>query len=361
MEPLRFLLVEDNPGDAYLVQNMLGQLQDMVIQVTVVDRVASALEALRDNTYSLILLDLSLPDSHGLDTAVTVQKQSHTTPIVVLTGLSDQRVGIKAIRLGIQDYLNKNDLNVDVLARTVRYALERQRLLLEKERLIQDLDSFSHTVAHDLKNPLAIITGYASFLDNELESHPDKDLAKSMHQIVIHSQKMNSIINELLLLAHVRNREIETSPVDMRRVVDGAVRQLQPLLEKSKAVVKIMDDWPIADGYAPWLEEVWVNYISNAMKYGGSPPEITIGGETLADGRVRYWVEDNGRGLDNNDINALFKPFTRLDQIRVDGHGLGLSIVRRIITNLHGEIFVESQLDHGSRFGFTLPAAELDT
>jgi two-component system sensor histidine kinase/response regulator len=100
---------------------------------------------------------------------------------------------------------------------------------------------------------------------------------------------------------------------------------------------------------------VWANYISNAIKYGGRPPHIELGATAQDDGMVRFWVRDNGAGLTPEEQTRLFIPFTRLDQVQVKGHGLGLSIVRRIVGKLGGQVGVESQVGQGSVFSFTLP------
>jgi two-component system sensor histidine kinase/response regulator len=102
-------------------------------------------------------------------------------------------------------------------------------------------------------------------------------------------------------------------------------------------------------GYAPWIEEVWANYISNAR---GQPPQVTIGATAQPDGRIRFWVQDNGSGLSTEAQQRLFTPFTRLEQAHIKGHGLGLSVVQRIIEKLGGQVGVESM---GSTFYFTLP------
>jgi signal transduction histidine kinase len=110
----------------------------------------------------------------------------------------------------------------------------------------------------------------------------------------------------------------------------------------------------VALGYGPWVEEVWVNYLSNALKYGGRPPRVKLGATPQSDGKVRFWVRDNGPGLASGAQDRLFTPFTRLDRGRVAGHGLGLSIVRRIVEKLGGQVGVESEEGAGSVFWFTL-------
>ena len=117
---------------------------------------------------------------------------------------------------------------------------------------------------------------------------------------------------------------------------------------------------PIAKGYAPWVEEVWANYLSNGLKYGDQPPRMELGATPQSGGMVRFWVQDHGPGLTPEAQAMLFTEFTRLSEIRAEGHGLGLSIVRRIMEKLGGQAGVESNgvSGQGSVFYFTLPNVE---
>jgi signal transduction histidine kinase len=142
--------------------------------------------------------------------------------------------------------------------------------------------------------------------------------------------------------------------LDMAEIVAEAQQRLAHMIESAGAEITCPDTWPHAVGYAPWVEEIWINYLSNALKYSGQPPRIEIGGTAQADGQARFWVRDNGPGLTPEEQSRLFKPFTRLNQTRAKGHGLGLSIVRRIAEKLGGTVGVESQVGKGSTFWFTL-------
>lgn len=224
----------------------------------------------------------------------------------------------------------------------------------ERSRLVDELEAFAHTVAHDLKNPLHSIIGYIGLLQEELSTQPNSlELAQQMEKI---AQGSVSIINDLLLLAKVRNtQEIEIKPLAMHVIVQDALIQLASLIEQYKAVIELPDKWETAHGYAPWVEAIWVNYISNAIKYGGRPPHIKLGSTLMPDQNVCFWIEDNGHGLTDAEQAKLFQPFTRLATVRIDGHGLGLSIVQRIAERLEGKVGVESTVNKGSRFYFTLP------
>ncbi len=146
----------------------------------------------------------------------------------------------------------------------------------------------------------------------------------------------------------------------MQAVVEEAQKRLTPAIAESYAQIKTPTTWPVVVSYAPWLVEVWANYLSNALKYGGTPPEIELGFDecapagTGAGTYVRFWIRDNGRGLGPQDQARLFAEFSRIEQKRATGHGLGLSIVRRIIERLQGQVGVVSEDRQGSTFWFTL-------
>jgi PAS domain S-box-containing protein len=235
-------------------------------------------------------------------------------------------------------------------------ALRQSNLKLQARN--EELDAFAQTVAHDLKAPLSHITGYADLLRSDYAVLPDDEKQRILRAIEQNGRKMGNIIDELLLLAEVRKADAQRQPLDMAGVIAEAQQRVSGLVEAHHAIASLPDHpWPVALGYAPWIEEVWVNYISNAVKYGGRPPRIELGAELLPDGMARFWVRDNGRGIAPEDQRHLFTPFTRLDQIRARGHGLGLSIVRRIVEKLGGQVGVESQVGQGSTFYFTLPGA----
>jgi two-component system sensor histidine kinase/response regulator len=160
----------------------------------------------------------------------------------------------------------------------------------------------------------------------------------------------------------VRGVDVDVQPLDMARIVTEARLRLARPIQEHQAEIVVPDAWPKALGYAPWIEEVWVNYLSNAIKYGGRPPRVELGAVVQAGGSAppaaRFWVRDNGPGLTPEEQARLFVPFTRLAQASAKGHGLGLSIVRRIVEKLGGEVGVEStgMPGQGSLFFFTLPA-----
>lgn len=243
---------------------------------------------------------------------------------------------------------------------------ERTLLLEQQTRQLQhqsaelaeqnvELNAYAHTVAHDLKHPLTSLIGFASLL-----SQPDLGLQQDQkqHYLVLikdSALKMNAIINALLQLASVRSdSDIQISAVDMHSCATEAVRRLEHFATEHQARLTWDTELPAAFGHPQWLEEVWVNYISNAIKYGGPAPKIALGAEPQGK-MIKYWVRDQGPGVEPEQRADLFKAFNRLDTLKAEGHGLGLSIVKRIVTKLQGEVGYDYSAA-GSLFWFSLPA-----
>ncbi|MBE2221598.1 MAG: GAF domain-containing protein [Anaerolineae bacterium] len=220
-----------------------------------------------------------------------------------------------------------------------------------------ELDAFSHTVAHDLKSPLANTMGFATILIQEKEALSAQEAEEFLTIILNNGKRMRGIIDGLLLLASVRKEDVKISPVDMEGVISEVFARLYYTIMDANAQIAVETEWENGLGYTPWLEEVWANYIGNAIKYGGKSPQIGLGSEVQPDGMVRYWVRDHGDGLTEAQQAQLFMPFVRLGLTDNRGHGLGLSIVQRIVTRLGGKVGVHSQPGVGSVFFFTLPAA----
>lgn len=248
----------------------------------------------------------------------------------------------------------------DITARREAEEVLRQ-YARELEARNTELDAYAHTVAHDLKGPLSAIIGYGSLLAAGVAIKSPEEIKAGLRTVLQSAYKMRSIIDNLLLLASVRRMgDLPTGPLDMAAIVSEVRIRLTAEIAARQAGITLPPRWPVALGYAPWVEEVWVNYVDNALKYGGDPPWIELGFDRT-DGKqpnlaIRFWVKDNGPGLTPEEQARLFSPFTRLEQIDTKGHGLGLSIVGRIVERLGGQVGVDSKIGEGSTFWFTLPA-----
>ena len=275
-----------------------------------------------------------------------------------------------------QLYNQQADMRIKTLQ--TQYEVERIRLaseaqssrnnVLEAEidlrgQMIADLEAYADNIAHDLKNPVAVISSYMALLESDLEGLVPEEDFRIIQNVTGTADKMNEIIDSLLALARARKQAIMPHPIEMDEVVNHALERLELPIQQKNAHIHVSRPLPAALGHDSWLEEVWVNYIGNAIKYGGTPPEIHVGAMPVPGGFVRYWVSDNGNGLSPDEQARLFQKFERLGQNKVDGHGLGLTIIKTVVERLGGTVSVTSSgiPGEGSTFSFTLPSAMTTT
>lgn len=361
------LIVDDMPANLGILSDIL---QTQGYQVRMAEDGESALEIVAEALPDLILLDIMMPGITGYEVARRLKANPATSeiPVIFISALDRMQDRVEGFKAGGVDYVAKPFFVQEVLARVkthvalrqARRALQAQ--LVELQARNEELDTFGHSVAHDLRNPLNLVLGFAEVLLEESGQDGNKQRQRNAEMIVEGARKMNNIIEALLLLAGVRKMDVVPRPVNMRQPVEDALVRNSKLREERRAEVRLPEEWPEVLGYAPWIEEVWANYINNALKYGGEPPRLEIGSQRRADGTVHYWLQDNGAGLTQEEIGLIFHPFERLDQAELkEGHGLGLPIVSRIVQKLGGELIVESEPGKGSRFGFALRAASDST
>ncbi|MBN1563865.1 MAG: HAMP domain-containing histidine kinase [Anaerolineae bacterium] len=225
----------------------------------------------------------------------------------------------------------------------------------ELRQINRELDAFAHTVAHDLKNPLTSVRGYAHLMLVQQDALPPDQWRTYLERVMLTSDKAMEMIDMLLLLASTRQEDVAVVPLDMAQIVRQAQDRLQFLIDQRQPTIHWPEQWPVAVGHAAWVEAVWANYLSNAIKYGGTPPQLEIGA-VAQNGVARFWLADNGPGITPEDQAKLFVPFSQTQ--RLDGHGLGLSIARHAVERLGGEVGVTSQIGQGSTFYFTLPMTQ---
>ena len=349
------LIIDDTPDNIkVLYQFLVGA----GFEVLIAEDGEEGIQVTKNARPDLILLDVMMPGLNGFEVCQLLKEEPSTReiPIIFITALSQTSDKIKGFEVGAADYVTKPFQQKEVLARiTAHLTLRRQQQQLQKRNL--ELDAFAHTVAHDLKNPLSAIVNILGVFFEKDEAEPilNDEWRRGLYFVEKASLQALETIDALLKLAGVsRHAKVELIPLDMSSIIERVVNQFLPMIEKYKAKVEIPKQWPTALGYAPWVEEIWANYLSNSLKYGGSPPHLKFGGNFQEDGVVRFWLCDNGQGLSKEAQTKLFIPFTRLHG-GVEGHGLGLSIVQQIAEKLNGQVGVESEVGQGSTFYFTLP------
>ena len=289
-----------------------------------------------------------------LSQALAHHRQFYALQKDLLSIRADQRVK------GLQTLHDLELARVEADSEREKNRILHQQLALHEQH-ISDLDFYAHTVAHDLRNPISIVIGFSTMLLEELESKLDPDQLQGLNLIFETGRKMEQIVEELLMLATHQEQGVLHQPVAMEHVFKEALHRLEIMTAKHEASIRLVTPLPPVRGHPAWLEEVWVNYLSNAIKYGGCPPRVEVAAQRTRDGCVRFWVHDNGDGILPAQQSRLFQEGVRLSGLNRDGYGLGLSIVRRIIERLGGQVGVESSGEPGAgaAFFFTLPLADI--
>ena len=281
--------------------------------------------------------------------------------------------------IGVLEVVNKRDgefdeydlLLVEALAASAASVIENARLTetlrqrtVELQACYKRLGDLFRALSDDLRRPLGLIVSYAQVLETDYATLSEEELHRYLGTISERGGEMIGLIDDLVAARDEPPQEAgaEAAPLDMAAIVEEALERLYYTIREREAEILLPERWPVALGHGPWVEEVWVNYLTNGIKYGGQPPRVELGADVgqvadLPSDVVRFWVRDNGPGLSQEERVRLFAPVARRDRARDSEFEMGLALARRIVEKLGGQVGVESQVGQGSLFYFTLPLA----
>jgi len=367
-QPIQVLLVEDNPTDVLLLQEVLETATSAQFKLTPEERLAEGLKRLGEGRFDVLLLDLGLPDSQGLETFVRAHEAAPGVPIVVLTGLADETLAVRAVQAGAQDYLIKGQIDDAGLARAIRYAVERKRaaeaLAAKNEELkamsqqlwqaakLATMGELAASIAHELNNPLQTVSLRVETLLAEL---PAEDARRRLLHIVEQElERMAALVANLLHFS--RRSAQQTSTLDVRDEIEKTLELVHHQLRRNRITVArdFAPDAPLIQADRQHLRQLLLNLFTNAsdaMPDGGT---LTI--RVSAPGRaVVVEVADTGVGISPDDLSRVEEPFfTTKPEGR--GTGLGLGICRRVMQE-HGGTFdiASAGLGQGTTVRATFP------
>ena len=370
--PIRALLVEDNPGDARLIQEMLSEVGQTAFTLKCADKLSTGLECLEQGDIDVILLDLSLPDSHGFDTFTTVHNQVPAIPVVVLSGLSDEELALKAVGEGAQDYLVKGQVDSNVLARSMRYAVERRRLQDEVERTQQQQlsmrDEFLSHVSHELRTPLTAIHQFNTILLDGLAGELTTEQRDYLDIMLKNVLQLRAMIGDLLQITRAQMGKLAVEPkcTFIPDIINDTIATLS-LTAANKNIMLFDEISPdIIPGYVDpeRVREILINLIENAIKFTPQNGTITIRAEVFKKDPnfLCLSVTDTGQGISPEEMENIFGYLYQIEdstEASRKGLGLGLYICKTLVSLHGGRIWVESEIGQGSTFYFTLPVFAL--
>ncbi len=373
---LSILLIEDNPADAVLLRELMGEADPGRYEITWEKRLSTGLGRLGGDRFDVIMLDLTLPDSKGMATFERTLQAADGIPIVILTGLEDEKLGVEAIEKGAQDYIVKGQLSPASLARCVRYAIERYarlevetklRAREEEIRVAKLKQAFIEVASHELRTPLTILLGMTQLARRTPDLEPS--LSRWLDLIARAGTRLDRVVDQIvtmLMEGKVSGVESRVS-ADLGDLLRGAAEHVASFVEQRHQTLSIdvPDDLDSVVVDREKIQDSVANLLINAIKFTPDGGDIQLSARRQ-NGSVSIVVADQGMGIDERNLPHIFDPFftgfdvtkhsSGLFEYGAHGVGLGLTLVKLFVEMHSGVVDVDSRLGEGSTFTVTLPA-----
>lgn len=379
----RVLVVEDDGVDRLLIKRAFQRADD-TMHLSWATLVGEAVRCLQDDGYDIIVTDLSLPDSSGVDTVVRLREVSADTPIIVVSGLEDPDTAAELISLGVEDCFVKGDLSPSMLNRAIRHSIQRHAnqlhirnllkdvrkktvLLEEKNRKLAKLYAQAHdfvdNVSHEFRTPLTVVKEYISLVRNEYVGEVNEEQVRLLGIAEDRADDLNTMVDDMLDISRLESGMlcVYRRGCKIGEIVDRVFHSLQ-----QKASVKKIDlQWEIDSSETvvycdpEKASRVITNLVVNAIKFSdrNGIVKVSVAAEPVT-GDVRFSISDNGPGIDEEALRSIFQRFKQLEQsVRSStrGFGLGLNIAKDLVLLNFGSIDVQSAVGEGTEFSFTVP------
>jgi len=374
-DPLPVLLVEDNPRDAELLEESLADVDGARVRLERVETLDAALGRVARGGVAVVLLDLNLPDSGGLATLRTFHARAPSVPVLVLTGVDDEALGVAAVEHGAQDYLVKGRFDGPGLVRAMRYAVARAdaeaarvRVLVQEKEIerLEELNrfraEFMNMAAHELSTPLTPIKLQLYMLQNAQSKGLSPDQVEAVALLRRNVDRLARLVADILTSTNLQAGRfgLDLQPIRLDGVLHEAVASFREPARRAGVTLELALDGELAVAGDPArLTQVLFNLLDNALKFTPRGGRVMVEARDTAE-TVLVRVRDDGAGLTREDLARLFHPFTQAhpwaQTSRHGGSGLGLYICRGIVDLHGGRIWAESDgLGAGAVFTFALP------
>jgi sigma-B regulation protein RsbU (phosphoserine phosphatase) len=359
--PIRILLIEDNPGDRRLIQELLAEGSTARFDLAFADRLSTGLKLLASEKLDLLLLDLDLPDSQGLKTFHIVHEKAGRIPILIFSGVDDEDLAIQAVHDGAQDYLVKGHVNSNLLAREIRHAIERKSME-ERMRILEQMATIGNItsmVGHDMRNPLQVLTNIFYIAKERIKNIPPEMMDKirgglSENFIEIAEDQisyMNKIVSDLQ--DYSSSLKPRYSKMNSRELLERSLLKII-IPENIKVTIDVSQNTEEVFVDTFLLTRILINIIINAVQAMPNGGQLAMG-VFHEKGSLLISIQDTGIGIKPENMDKIFQPmFTT----KAKGQGLGLAVCKRLVEAMEGTILVESKPNIGTTVTIRMPLKE---
>ena len=401
----QLLLIEDNEDDANLIIKALTKIEDSTFKIEWRNSLAEGKKALVANNFDLVLLDLFLPDSEGMETIEAVLDSAPTIAIVVLTGLDDDKISLQAIQAGAQDYLVKGSFHIQVLRRVIVYAIQRKNIELELNATVDRLQrevvertkaedalvqyknrledivaertaelskakvqaeaagkaktEFLANISHELKTPMHGIQAFTKLGIDRYADVPPEKLLNYFNKISTSADRLLALLTDLLDLAGLEAERVEYQfqKLKFSMIINMAVDSLSKYWNEKEIAITYkkpdFDDTIMID--QKWMTRVLAKLLSNAIKYSPANSQVEIELSDLSE-MIQFSIKDSGVGIPEQELEHIFDQFTQSSKTNTGagGTGLGLAISKKIVEDHGGKIWAENNPDKGATVNFQI-------
>jgi signal transduction histidine kinase len=369
---LQVLVVEDNAGDVRLLREMFSKEKPGSFELTHLLRMSEAVIHLAKGGVDIVLLDMGLPDGHGLNTVRRVHAAAPGVPVIVLTGLDDEALAAEAMKEGAQDYLIKGQIENRALPRALRHAIERHRMQTETDLIRTDQmkfqDEFLSHVSHELRSPLTAIYQFVTILLDKLAGELNVEQHEYLQIVLRNVKQLQSMINDLLEVTRVQAGKltIELQCTSISDAIAYTVNTLQGAATAKGITLSLDVNHQFLSVHADPMrvQQILIILVDNAIKFtptGGAVKVLTrVSREDP--GFLLVEVSDTGCGISPDMTGRIFEHLYQITdpgQAGRKGLGLGLYISKELVTRQGGKIWVSSEPRKGSHFFFTVPIFSL--
>lgn len=372
VQPLHILLIEDNPGDARIVEILLEESDLPNCQIYHFQTLAEGVSALMEKEFDVVLLDLSLPDSRGFETLQRLISAKPDVNVVVMTGYTDKALGLNAVKAGAQDFLMKGGFDAELLTKTLRYAIERKNVLIKlaaatrarevAEESARMKEQFIASISHEMRTPMNAIYGMSNLLAQTILDIEQRSYIDSVRQS---SEILLGVINDILEISTLQNggMSFDYKDFDLHELMFNLVNVMQYKKDEKPLEFQLSIDPSVSTilkGDKLRLNQILFNIVGNAVKFTDEGivkidvQHVENQKDTMI---VRFVVKDTGIGIPKGKVDTIFESFTRIrtkDRI-YEGTGLGLAIVKNLVQLQNGRVWAESEIGNGTTMFIELP------